>query len=134
MWAKSDSSRRSEQRVLKDFGRIVEPAWCHEVTIKDREKYISKRLSEVSSPESVDADLRVLRMLFNVLESWKHIAERSSPFTGKGRATVGARRKREHEKGREKAPTYFTRPQVKAIPTKPIGRPNRRRPTGRPSV
>ena len=108
-------SRRSEQRVLKDFARIVEPVWCHEVTVKDRETYISKRLAGVPSPESVDADLRVLRMLFNVLESWKHVTERSSPFSGKGRATVGVRRKREREKGRKKASTYFTRAQVKAI-------------------
>lgn len=115
LWEKSDSSRRSEQRVLKDFARLVEPVWCHEVTNKDRENYIGKRLAEVPSPESVDADLRVLRMLFNVLESWKHITERSNPFSGKGRATIGVRRKREREKGREKAPTYFTRAQVKAI-------------------
>jgi integrase len=111
-WRKSDSSRRTEQRVLKDFARIVKPDWCHDITSKDRESYIRQRLTEVPSPESVDADLRALRSIFNVLEEWKHIPEGSSPFAGKGNATIGTKRKRERDLKREKSPEYYTRKQV----------------------
>src|SRR3954447_17384871 len=33
-WRKSDSSRRTEHRVLRDFARIVKPEWCHDITTK----------------------------------------------------------------------------------------------------
>jgi integrase len=114
-WEKSDASRRGEARVLRDFARIAKPTWCHEVTTKERQAYIDQRLKEVNSPQSVDADLRMLRHLFNVLEDWKHVAKGSNPFAGRGQATIGSRRSREKERLREKKPAHYTRSQVASM-------------------
>jgi integrase len=114
-WEKSDSSRRAESRVLKDFSRIVKPVWCHEVTSKERQSFIAERLPEVGSPQSVNADLRMLRHLFNVLEDWKHVPKGSNPFAGRGQGTIGSRRSREKDRQRTTAPKYYTRSQVVSL-------------------
>lgn len=115
-WSKSFASMRSERLAMDNFTRLVEPVWCHEMTSATREAFVRDRLAEVSSPASVDADLRVLRSLFNIMEDWKHRPENSNPFAGRGRATVGARRKR--QKGREQEAQkekHYTFEEVKAI-------------------
>src|SRR4051794_23116331 len=93
-WGKSHASMRSERLAMENFKRLVEPGWVHEVTTADRETFLTKRLAEVGSSASVDTDLRVLRAVFNVAEEWKHCPEGDNPFAGRGKATVGARRKR----------------------------------------
>ena len=103
-WGKSLKSMLGERRVLKDFARIVQPGWCHEVAGDVRETYVQKRLAEVPSAESVNADLRLLRLFFNVLEEWKHRPKDSNPFTGHGRASVGARQRRAKERARTAKP------------------------------
>jgi integrase len=97
-WGKSLASLRSERLALDNFGRIAKPTWCHQITTADRETFVTARLAEVDSPASVDTDLRVLRAVFNVMEDWKHRADNSNPFAGRGKATVGARRKRAKER------------------------------------
>lgn len=99
-WGKSYASMRSERLALENFTRLVSPGWCHELTTAHREAFVRGRLAEVPSAASVDADLRVLRAVFNVMEEWKHRPEGSNPFAGRGRATVGSRRKRAQERSR----------------------------------
>jgi integrase len=115
-WGKSFASMRSERLALGNFGRLLKPDWLHEITTADREKFVNDRLAEVPSPASVDADLRVLRTVFNVAEEWKHRPEHSNPFAGRGKSTVGSRRRR--QKTRE-APTdkakHYTFEEVQAI-------------------
>ena len=75
---------RSERLTMENFTRLAKPGWCHEVTTADREAFVRNRLAEVASPASADADLRVLRAVFNVMEEWKHRPEGSNPFAGRG--------------------------------------------------
>jgi integrase len=111
-WGKSLKSMLGERRVLKDFARIVKPGWCHEIAGDARDNYRTARLAEVPSSESVNADLRVLRLFFNVLEDWKHRQKDTNPFLGRGHASVGARRKRVKERGRASNAKHFTRRQI----------------------
>ena len=111
-WDKSNASRRAETRVLRDHARIVKPIWCHEITTKDRQIFINDRVKEVGSPQSVDTDLRMLRHLFNVLEDWHHVPKGSNPFAGKGKGTIGAKRRREKNRQREKRAKHYTQGQV----------------------
>jgi integrase len=108
---------RSERLAMDNFTRLAQPGWCQEVTSATREAFVHDRLAEVTSPASVDTDLRVLRALFNVMEDWKHRAEGSNPFAGRGKATVGARRKRVKERTREGAvkERHYTFAEIKAI-------------------
>jgi integrase len=105
-WAKSWASCRSERLALDNFGRLVmkaegrESTWVHEVTTEDRDRFVTARMAEVPSAASVDTDLRVLRAVFNVAEEWNHFPEGRNPFAGKGKATVGQRRKRAKERQR----------------------------------
>ena len=122
-WANGLTSMRPEKRTMTDFDRIVmkssgrQSTWCHDITSADREKFVSSRINELPSGESVDADLRNLRKVFNVMEEWKHRSEGSNPFQGRGKATIGVRRKR--AKGRtnqaEKKAEYYTRGQIVAL-------------------
>lgn len=117
-WGKTWSSMRSERLAMDNFTRLIKPDWCHLVTTAQREKFVADRLAEVPSPASVDADLRVLRAVFNIMEEWKHRPENSNPFAGRGKATVGSRRKR--AKAREVEPLgkkekHYTFEEVKAI-------------------
>jgi hypothetical protein len=96
----------------EDFARIVKPGWCHEVAGDARDRYLKDRLDEVPSAESVNADLRMLRLFFNVLEEWMHRHEGTNPFLGRGRASVGVRRKRAKERGRTTKDKHFTRRQI----------------------
>ena len=116
-WNKSLASLRSERLAMENFTRLAKPGWCHEMTSATREAYVRDRLAEVPSPASVDADLRVLRALFNIMEEWKHRTEGSNPFSGRGKATVGARRKRAKERLQEVGAKkrHYTFQEVKAI-------------------
>jgi integrase len=93
----------------------VAPHWCHEITPEDRERFIQKRLPEVGSALSVDADLRALRLLCDVMEQWKHHPERSNPFAGRGKATVGNGRRRQKDRDREEKAKHYTFEEVRAI-------------------
>jgi hypothetical protein len=99
-WGKSFATMRSERLAMDNFERIVAPDWCHTLTSAHREEFIGERLAQVDSPASVEADLRALRTVFNVMEGWKHRPEGSNPFGGRGKASVGSRRKRQKERGR----------------------------------
>src|SRR5262245_47999347 len=115
-WDKSWASCRSERLALDNFRRLVNPGWVHEVTTADRDNFATKRLAEVNSAASVGTDLRVLRAGFNVAEEWRHRPEGRNPFAGRGKATVGARRKR--QKGREqeaRKEKHYTFEEVRAI-------------------
>jgi integrase len=114
-WGKSFATMRSQRLALDNFERIVKPDWCHTVTSADREKFVAGRLAEVPSAASVDADLRVLRSVFNVLEEWKHRPEGSNPFAGRGKATVGSRRRRQKDAGKEAKARHYTFEEVQAI-------------------
>ncbi len=118
-WNKSFSSLRSERLAMENFSRLVKPEWCHDMTSATREAFVRDRLAEVPSPASVDADLRVLRSLFNIMEEWKHRAEGTNPFSGRGKATVGARRKRVQERMQEAAgkKRHYSFEEVNAILT-----------------
>lgn len=76
---------------------------------------MQKRITEVGSARSVDAELRMRRYFFNVMEDWKHRPGHSNPFAGRGKATVGTRRRREKERGREEKSKHFGFDQVRAI-------------------
>lgn len=114
-WGKSLASMRSERLALANFGRLIKVEWVHEITTAERERFVAKRLTEVDSPASVDTDLRVLRAIFNVAEEWKHLPEHSNPFAGRGKATVGVRRRREKERGRKEPERHYTFDQVQRI-------------------
>jgi integrase len=96
-WGKSWSTCRRERNALDAFTRIAKPASCHQITAEDRESFIQKRLAEAGSALTVDAELRALRYLCNIMEEWHHRPEGSNPFAGRGKATVGGRRKRQKE-------------------------------------
>src|SRR5262249_13156446 len=113
---------RAERLALDNFERLAlrstgrASTWCHEITSADRERFAAERLKEVGSGESVDADLRNLRTVFNVLEEWHHRAEGSNPFAGRKKATVGERRKRAKKAAKgEKQPAHYTRPHIVAL-------------------
>jgi len=114
-WSKSFASMRSERLALANFGRLVKAQWLHTITTADQEAFITRRLAEVDSPASVDTDLRVLRAVFNVAIEWKHCPENTNPFAGRGKATVGSRRRRQKERGQETKERHYTFEQVQAI-------------------
>ena len=93
-WGKSLATMREERRVLESFGKLIKPDWCHDTTTEEREEFIQKRMKEVKSAGSVEKDLRLLRFLFNVMEEWRHRPKGSNPFSGNGKATVGAKRRK----------------------------------------
>jgi hypothetical protein len=84
-WEKSHNTMRSERASLRKFGELVMSlatrgdTWCHNITSADRTLFINKRMDQVGSGESVDADLRNLRTAFGVMEEWGHRAKGSSP-------------------------------------------------------
>jgi hypothetical protein len=122
-WSKSVKSMLGERRSLEDFGRIVmrvsdrQNTWCHDITSADQERFVSTRITEVNSGESVDADLRNLRTVFNVMEEWKHRPKASNPFAGRKKATIGTRRKRAKDvaSGNNKKTEHYTRAEVAAL-------------------
>jgi integrase len=124
-WSKSWASCRSERLALDNFERLVMKeedrvgTWLHAVTTQDRDNFVTRRMAEVPSAASVDTDLRVLRAVFNVAGEWRHVAEGRNPFAGKGKATVGHRRKRakqrETEQAAGKKEKHYSFEEVKAI-------------------
>lgn len=118
-WGNAIATMREERRVLNTFEQLVKPGWCHDITTEEREEFIRKRLPQVASPGSVDKDLRLLRHLFNILEEWKHCRPGTNPFSGNGKATIGAKRRKAKELERRKSggekPRFYTVPQVRAL-------------------
>lgn len=96
-WAKSYGTLKKERNAMDSFERLAKPGFCHEISTEDRERFVQKRLDEVGSGLTVDGELRVLRHLCNVQEDWHHRSENTNPFAGKGKATVGDKRKRAKE-------------------------------------
>lgn len=94
-WEKSLATYKREKYAVDNFARLVKPAWCHDLGDEHRIKFTSDRLGEVGSAATVDAELRALRLLFNLMEEWGHRSKNSNPFAGKGKASVGTRRRRE---------------------------------------
>ncbi len=116
-WPKSFKTMKRERNAIDSFTRLVQPLWCHELTTEDRERFILRRMPEVGSGLTVDAELRALRHLCNVMEEWKHRPEGSNPFAGRGKATVGSRRRRNKEQAREgeEKAKHYTFQEVRAI-------------------
>jgi integrase len=114
-WFKSFKTFKREKNAIDSFTRLVKPGFCHELTAEDRERFIQKRMPEVGSALTVDAELRAIRHLSYVMEEWKHRPENSNPFAGRGKATVGRRRKRAKERGQEEKERHYTFEQVQAI-------------------
>jgi integrase len=115
-WPKSFKTMKKEKNAIDSFSRLATVGWCHEITAEDRERFVQKRLSEAGSALTVDAELRALRYLCNVMEDWKHRPERSNPFAGRGKATVGTRRRRQKEQEQEeKKEKHYTFEEVQAI-------------------
>ncbi len=114
-WSKSFKTMKREKNALDAFTRVIRPGFCHEITAEDRERFVQKRLPEVGSALTVDAELRALRLFCNVMEEWKHRPENSNPFAGRGKATVGNRRRRHKEEGQEEKAMHYTFEEVKAI-------------------
>ncbi|MEI8374083.1 MAG: site-specific integrase [Planctomycetota bacterium] len=100
---------------MKAFGRIVCPEWCHQIGTEQREKFVAIRITELPSPESVDTALRALRLIFNKAIEWKHVAGGANPFSGKGGATVGTRRKKKMQLSKQAKPKHFSRQEIVAI-------------------
>lgn len=69
----------------------------------------------MGSALTVDVELRALRYLCNVMEEWKHRPERSNPFAGRGKATVGTRRKREKDRSHEDKARHYTLDQIRQL-------------------
>ena len=114
-WPKSRNTMKREQIAINNFGRIIRPGWCHEITAEHRELFIQSRLPEVGSALSVDAELRTLRLLCNIMKEWKHRSSNENPFAGRGKASVGNRRKRNMKQEKTPQAKHFARPQIVAI-------------------
>jgi integrase len=114
-WPKSFKTFKREKNAIDSFTRIAKPGFCHELTAQDRERFIQNRMPEVGSGLTVDAELRALRYLCNIMEEWKHRPKGSNPFAGHGKATVGSRRKRSKKEGQEEKAKHYTFEEVQAI-------------------
>jgi integrase len=73
---------------------------------------VTERLAEVSSPASVDAELRALHTLMETAEEWGHRAKGENPFSGKTKVEGRRRRKKTREATGER---HYTFEQVRAI-------------------
>src|SRR5205807_5944437 len=80
-WSKSFKTMKREKNAMDSFTRLAGPQWCHEITAEDRERFVQKRLPEVGSALTVDAELRALRLFCKVMEEWKHRPQGSNPFS-----------------------------------------------------
>jgi len=118
-WTNAIATMREERRVLDSFQKVSGSRWCHEITSEDREAFIQLRMDEVSSGETINKNLGILRHLFNVLEEWNHRRCGTNPFAGTGKATIGKRRRRRKKMEREQAgtikPEFYSIEQVRAI-------------------
>jgi integrase len=117
-WSKSFKTMRREKNAMDSFERLTKPGFCHEITAEDRERFVQKRLGEVGSGLTIDAELRAIRYLCNVMEEWKHRPEGSNPFAGKGKATVGGRRTRQKAQGtpgKNKVEKHYSFEEVKTL-------------------
>jgi integrase len=115
-WSKSYGTLKKERNAMDSFERLIRPGFCHEITTEDRESFVQKRLHEVGSSLTVDGELRVLRYLCNVMEEWKHRPQGSNPFAGKGKATVGGKRRRAKEQAQgEKKEKHYSFEEIKKL-------------------
>jgi len=128
-WAKSLSTMLRERATMDAFERAVlgkkgEGAaaalnpWLHDLQPTCRDAFVNGRLAEAGSAATVESDLGALRYLFGVMEEWKHRAKDSNPFAGRGKSTVGERRKRKAEDdagGGKKDDGYYTPEEVRKL-------------------
>ena len=129
-WSKSLATMLRERAALDGFERAVfrrkgqledgslrsANPWCHEIPVTCRESFINGRLAEVGSAATVDSDLGTLRYFFGLMDEWNHRPKNANPFTGKGKSSVGRRRRDvENEQADEKDTGYYTLAEVQAL-------------------
>lgn len=128
-WPKSLSTMLRERATMDAFERAVlgkkgegaaaQNPWLHDLQPTCRDAFVNGRLAEAGSPATAESDLGSLRYLFGVMEEWKHRAKGSNPFAGRGKSTVGERRKRKggtgEEGGEEKDTGYYTLEEMKKL-------------------
>ena len=100
---------------MKAFGRIARQNGSMKLTARIEEKFIATRMTELPSPESIDSDLRALRLILNQAIEWKHLAAGANPFAGKKGATIGKKRKRKKELGQTPQAKHYSRAQIVAL-------------------
>jgi integrase len=113
-WKKSSGTFKRENLAIRCFERLCKPDWCHELTSKDRDRFVTGRLDEVGSPATVDAELRALHALVEVMEEWVYRTKGENPFAGK--AKVEGRRRRK-EQAQDKAEKHYGFEEVKTLLT-----------------
>jgi integrase len=114
--AAMDAFERSALGRDKEAGGKGDNPWCHEIPVTCRETFINGRLKE-GSAATAESDLGALRYLFGLMEEWEHRPKDSNPFAGRGKSTVGERRKaKDTEDDEEEADEgYYTLEEVKAL-------------------
>lgn len=129
-WAKSLSTMLRERAAMDAFERSVlgredggagavqaADPFCHDFPVTCREAFINGRLAAGGAPATAESDLGALRYLFGLMEEWRHRPRGSNPFAGKGKSSVGARRKHQDDEGAadEKDTGYYTLAQLRAL-------------------
>jgi len=71
-WRKSLGTMKRERLAFGHFERIAKPYWCHDISGRDRDVFVSERLKEVQSPATLEAELRALHTLAELMEEWGH--------------------------------------------------------------
>ncbi|MFO0881564.1 MAG: site-specific integrase [Gemmataceae bacterium] len=112
-WKKSLGTMKREKLAFGHFERICKPGWCHEITAADRDHYITYRLGEVGSASTVDAELRVLHTLCELMAEREHRSKSDNPFAGKAR--VDDRRRRHKARGKEAKAKHYTLEEIRTL-------------------
>jgi integrase len=112
-WKKSLGTMKREKLALDHFERICKPGWCHEITPADRDRYVTYRLGEVGSAATVDAELRALHTLCELMAERDHRGKGENPFAGK--AKVDDRRRRHKARGKEARARYYTLEEIRKL-------------------
>src|SRR5262249_3298688 len=112
-WRKSHGTFRREKLGYDHFERIVKPGWCHEITPKDRDRFVAERLKEVESPATLEAELRALHTLAGLLEEWGPRPKGQNPFAGK--LKIDDRRRRHKERGKEAKARHYTLEEIRKL-------------------
>jgi integrase len=121
-WKKSLGTMKREHLAIRHFGRIVEPDWCHDITTRDRDRYVTERMKEAGSAATVDAELRAMHHLVEIMEEWGHRTKGENPFAGKAKVDERRRRRKGQDKGtKEKHYTFEEVKAVLALATKEAG-------------
>jgi hypothetical protein len=130
-WPKSLSTMLRERATMDAFERAVlgkkgegataQNPWLHDLQPTCRDQFLNGRLAEAGSAATAESGLGALRYLFGVMEQWKHRPKGSNPFAGKGKSSVGERRKRtvEGDAGVEKDDGHYTLEELKKLLAQP---------------